>query len=164
MGLEYLVKGALLYQEKGLYVSLEEPPERVHFQSAAFSWDMDALAKEEKVQVIFKPFVDTGFDELAIDLASYIRENQIQRLVLDPLPALISQIEDVSVLREKLYYLTINLNKLGCTSLFLYPLGSYDSDKQFAIVQSLVQGSILLKYAWFQNRRLPAGAIQTAGG
>jgi circadian clock protein KaiC len=154
LGLEYLVKGALLYQEKGLYVSLEEPPERVHFQSAAFSWDMDALAKEEKVQIIFKPFVDTGFDELAIDLASYIRENQIQRLVLDPLPALISQIEDVSVLREKLYYLTINLNKLGCTSLFLYPLGSHDSDQQFTIVQSLVQGSILLKYAWFQNRRL----------
>jgi circadian clock protein KaiC len=154
LGLEYLVKGALLYQQKGLFVSLEEPPERVYFQSADFSWDMEALAKEGKVQVIFKPFVDTEFDELAIDLVSYIRDHQIQRLVLDPLPALISQIEDVSVLREKLYYLTANLNKLGCTSLFLYPLGSHDSDKQFAVAQSLVQGSILLKYAWFQNRRL----------
>jgi circadian clock protein KaiC len=62
--------------------------------------------------------------------------------------------QEIRRLKEKLYYLTINLNKLGCTSLFLYPLGSYDSDKQFAIAQSLVQGSILLKYAWFQNRRL----------
>lgn len=154
LGLEYLVNGALLYQQKGLFVSLEEPPERVYFQSADFSWDMEALAKDKMVQVIFKPFVDTEFDELAIELVSYIRDHQIQRLVLDPLPALLSQIQDVSVLREKLYYLTANLNNLGCTSLFLYPLVSQDSDQQFAVVQSLVQGSIILKYIWFRNRRL----------
>lgn len=155
LGLEYLVKGALLYQEKGLFVSLEEPTERISFQSAAFSWDLDALAQDRMVQVIFRPFVDINFDELIIELASFIREHRIRRLVLDPLPALIGRIQDVSVLREKLYYMTTNLNKLGCTSLFLYPLGNPSSSSmQFAVVQSLVQGSILLKYAWFQNRRL----------
>ena len=50
------------------------------------SWDMDALAKEEKVQIILSPLLILGFDELAIDLASYIRENQIQRLVLIHFP------------------------------------------------------------------------------
>lgn len=154
LGLEYLVKGALLYQEKGLYVSLEEPTERVSFQSAAFSGDMDALAQEGMVQIIFRPFVDFDIDEVIIKLAFFIREHMIRRLVLDPLPTLIDRVRDVSVLREKLYYMITNLNNLGCTSLFLYPLGSTGSDMQFAVVQSLVQGSILLKYAWLQNRRL----------
>lgn len=153
LGIEYLVKGALLYQEKGLFMSLEEPTERISVQSAAFSWDLDALAQEGKVYVVFRPFVDVDIDELVIKLASYIREHGIRRLVLDPLPSVIGRIQDVSVLREKLYYLITNLNNLGCTSLFLYPLGNTSSSTQFAVVQSLVQGSILLKYAWFQNRR-----------
>ncbi len=154
LGLEYLVKGALLYQEKGLFMSLEEPSERIFFQSAAFSWDLDALVREGKIHVVFRPFVDVYFDELIINLASYIRKHKIRRLVLDSLPVVIGPIQDVSVLREKLYYMTTNLNNLGCTSLFLYPLGRPGSDMQFAVAQSLVQGSILLKYAWFQNRRM----------
>lgn len=153
LGIEYLVRGALLYQEKGIYVSLEEPPEKIFFQSAAFSWDLDALAQEGMVQVIFKPFVNIELDEMIIELAFLIEEYKIKRLVIDPLPALIGRIQDVSVLREKLYYLITHLNNLGCTSLFLYSLENHNSI-QYAVVQSLVQGSIILKYAWFQNRRL----------
>lgn len=154
LGMEYLVNGARHHQERGLYVSLEETLERISAQAAAFSWDLDALEQDRKVRVIFRPFVDVNLDEMIVELADLIKEHQVQRLVLDPLPALIGRINDASVLREKLYCLIAYLNSLGCTSLFLYPTGSVDADRQFGIVQSLVQGSILLKYNWFQNRRI----------
>jgi len=153
LGLEYLVKGAQLYQEKGLYVSLEEPPERILMMAAAFSFNLEALIKEGYIQIMFRPFLNTHPDELWIELADKIKEHGFKRLVLDPLPALISSIEDLYVLRERIYYLTAYLNNLGCTSFLLYSIDSNGNDRQFGIVQSVVQGSVILKYSWFQNRR-----------
>lgn len=153
LGLEYLVKGAQLYQDKGLYVSLEEPPERILMMAAAFSYDLEALIKEGNIQVMFRPFLNTHPDELWIELTDKIKEYGIKRLVIDPLPALISRIGDLYVLRERIYYLTAYLNNLGCTSFLLYSLDNNGNDRQFGIVQSVVQGSVILKYSWFQNRR-----------
>ncbi len=153
LGLEYLVKGAQLFQDKGLYVSLEEPPDRILMMAAAFSYKLDALIEEGSIQLMFRPFLNTHPDELWVELTDKIKEYGIKRLVLDPLPALISRIGDPYVLRERIYYLTTYLNMLGCTSFLLYSLDNNGNDRQFGIVQSVVQGSVILKYCWFQNRR-----------
>jgi circadian clock protein KaiC len=153
LGLEYLTQGAKLYQENGLYVSLEEPPERIYMMAKAFSYDLEPLVREGKVRVTFRPFLDINLDELWFELTEVIKKYGIKRLVIDPLPALISRIENSYVLRERLYYLTANLNALGCTSFLLYSLDNNGNDRQFGIVQTMVQGSVILKYNWFQNRR-----------
>jgi len=154
LGLEYLVRGALQQQERGLFVSLEEAPQKIHAHAAAFGWDLAGLAQEGMIQVIFTPLVEVDFDELITRLGAVIRENRIVRVVFDALPALIARVRDMFVLREKLFYLTTYLNNLGCTTLFLYPTGIGIPNEQLDIVQSLVQGSILLKSSLFHNRRL----------
>jgi len=105
------------------------------------------------VQVIFTPLVEVDFDELLIRVGNIIQEHKIMRVVFDTLPALITRLRDVYVLREKLFYLVTYLNNLGCTTLLLYP-GTGAPSEQLDIVQSLVQGSILLKSSLFHNRRL----------
>lgn len=154
LGTEYLVKGAILYREKGCYVSLEEPPERIIARSASFSWNLPALIEQSLVQVFYRPFVDVNLDQFITEMGVFIRQHQIKRLVLDSLPALINGVQDTAALREKLFYLTAYLKNLDCTSLFLYPTEVGQEDGQFGIVQSLVQGSILLKSLLFHNRRM----------
>ncbi|NPV28775.1 MAG: AAA family ATPase [Firmicutes bacterium] len=154
LGLEFLVRGALAQQEKGLFVSLEETPQKVRAHAAAFDWDLADLAQKGMVHLLFAPLVDVDFDELLVRLGSIIREHRIVRVVVDTLPALITRLRDPFVLREKLFYLVTYLNNLGCTSLFLYPTGTGIPGEQLDIVQSLVQGSIFLKSSLFHNRRL----------
>ncbi|MDH7576611.1 MAG: ATPase domain-containing protein [Bacillota bacterium] len=153
LGLEYLVRGALQRQEKGLFVSLEETPQKIQAHAAAFNWDLADLMRKGMVQVIFTPLVEVDFDELLIRVGNIIQEHKIMRVVFDTLPALITRLRDVYVLREKLFYLVTYLNNLGCTTLLLYP-GTGAPSEQLDIVQSLVQGSILLKSSLFHNRRL----------
>ncbi|MDN5376297.1 MAG: circadian clock protein KaiC [Thermacetogenium sp.] len=153
LGTEYLVKGALC-GEKGCYVSLEEPPERIIARSASFSWNLSALIDQNLVQIFYTPFVDVNIDQFIAEIRGLIGRHRIRRLVLDSLPALISGVQDAAALREKLFFLLAYLKSLDCTSLFLYPTVVGQEDRQFGIVQSLVQGSIILKSILFHNRRM----------
>ena len=47
--LEFLYRGALEYNEPGIYVSLEESEEEVVRIAAGFGWDFQTLINEKKV-------------------------------------------------------------------------------------------------------------------
>lgn len=153
LGLGFLVKGVLL-QEKGIFISLEESASQIVTRAAAFGWDLPAFMRAGMLEVSYMPFVDIDLDEFIIQIGNFVRQHRINRLVLDSLPTLINCIRDLPVLREKLFYLTSYLNNLGCTTLLLYPIGIDAANEQFGVVQSLVQGSIILKFTLFRNRRL----------
>jgi len=154
LGLEYLVRGALLYRENGLFVSLEEAPDKIASHAATFDWDLAGLARQGMVQVYYRPLVDVEIDEFIFSLGNFIRQNRIRRVVIDSLPDLIARIYDTAQLREKIFYMISYLNNLGCTTLFLYPTGSELAGQQLDIVQSLAQGSILLRSTLVHNRRI----------
>ncbi|HHW39580.1 MAG TPA: AAA family ATPase, partial [Syntrophomonadaceae bacterium] len=154
LGLEYLVRGALLYREKGLFVSLDETPEKIFSHASTFDWDLAGLARQGMVQVYYRPLVDVEIDEFIFSLGNYVRQNQIRRVVIDSLPDLIARLYDTVQLREKAFYMISYLNNLGCTTLFLYPTGGEFAGQQLDIVQALAQGSILLRSTLVHNRRI----------
>ncbi|MGB9793060.1 MAG: ATPase domain-containing protein, partial [Thermacetogeniaceae bacterium] len=154
LGLEYLVKGALLFRERGLYVSLEEAPERIVSQAAAFGWDLAELERQGLIQVYYRPLVDLEIDEFIFSLGALVRENRFQRAVIDSLPDLIGRISDAVLLREKAFYMIGFLNNAGCTTLLLYPSGKEFGGEHLEVVQALAQGSILLSSALVHSRRI----------
>jgi circadian clock protein KaiC len=71
MGLQFLVKGATEYGEKGVFVTFEETREDITEQASQFGWDLNKLESEGNLKIVqFIPskhhlaFVNFQLDEL----------------------------------------------------------------------------------------------------
>jgi circadian clock protein KaiC len=52
LGLEFIYRGATLYNEPGLIVVFETDPDMLLRDAAAFGWDVAALQQQHRLQVI----------------------------------------------------------------------------------------------------------------
>jgi KaiC/GvpD/RAD55 family RecA-like ATPase len=52
LGMQYIYKGATLYNEKGIYAVFHEHPEKVREYMLSFGWDIDAAGRAEKIMII----------------------------------------------------------------------------------------------------------------
>lgn len=153
-GLQYLLKGAWDYGEKGIFLSLEETPSQLLANAHRFNWDLQALQKQNLVKVLYKPLSDMEIDETIIWLAEQVITLGARRLVIDSIYGFLSRLDNTAVLYEKFYYLVTYLNKLNCTTLLLSPAWEVTYGGKMEIIHSTVQGTILLKSNLIQKRRV----------
>lgn len=51
-GMQYLYKGAIEYNEPGVYVTLDETPNKIRRNMSSFGWDIQALENEGKLIIV----------------------------------------------------------------------------------------------------------------
>lgn len=112
-GLQYLCKGVLDYGEPGVFISLEEDPERLIKTCESFGWDAKKLISEDKLIIVKTPLYKFNV------LTDIIRENVSQinakRLVIDPGAMIDLFFERPIESRKAIVELAIMLKKLNCT-------------------------------------------------
>ena len=112
---EYLFKGADQFNQKGLYVSLELPPDRV-VESAKilFDWDWD---KHLNKDIIITKIQRNDFDNMASIIGAYVNEHGIERVVIDSLTLLSLYFRNEDAYRSNLIELYEFLSSLDCTTI-----------------------------------------------
>lgn len=113
--LQFLCRGASEYGENGVFISLEEDPERLIKTCESFGWNARKLISENKLIIAKTPLYKFNV------LKDIIRENVFQinakRLVLDP-GAMIDLFFERSIeTRKAIVELGVMLKKLNCTSI-----------------------------------------------
>src|SRR5450432_3730504 len=53
MGMEFIYRGIVEYNEPGLIVVFETTPDKLIRDAAGFGWDLDELQEQKKLQIIF---------------------------------------------------------------------------------------------------------------
>ena len=53
LGMEFIYRGISQYNEPGLIVVFETSPDKLIRDAAAFGWDLDALQRQKKLEIIF---------------------------------------------------------------------------------------------------------------
>jgi len=154
LGLQYLVKGALERQERGIFLSLEEPPGQLMANARRFKWELEVLQKQGLIKVIYMPLSEMEIDETIISLGEQVKSLGIRRVVIDSVYGIFSRIDNAAVLHEKFYCLVTYLNRLNCTTLLISPAWDLATGSKVEVVHSVVQGMILLKSVMLQNRRI----------
>ncbi|MCL6558771.1 MAG: AAA family ATPase, partial [Firmicutes bacterium] len=154
LGLQYLVKGALDYGERGIFLSLEETPAQLLANARCFDWNLAYLKEKELVDVLYTPLSDMEIDETIISLGEQVKSLGARRLVIDSIYGFFSRIDNTAVLNEKFYYLVNYLNRLNCTTLLISPAWEMVDSGKVEVIHSVVQGTILLKSILLQNRRI----------
>jgi circadian clock protein KaiC len=85
MGLEFIYRGIVEYDEPGLVVVFETSPDKLIRDATGFGWNLDELQKEKKLQIIFtSPYVFNqelhSTDSLLLETA---REMGARRIFVD---------------------------------------------------------------------------------
>ena len=125
LAMEFLVKGATLYDEPGVFMAFEETSEDLTKNVASLGFDLDGLTKKKKLAIDYvyierSEIEETGeydLEGLFVRLDYAINSIQAKRVVLDTIEVLFGGLPNEGVLRAELRRLFRWLKDKGVTAL-----------------------------------------------
>lgn len=88
--LQFLANGAQKYDEKGLFITVEQSAEDVVSQAKQFGWDFNQLENNGKIKIVSligkMPFEESTMQEIK----NFIQENHYDRIVFDSVTSLLN--------------------------------------------------------------------------
>jgi circadian clock protein KaiC len=138
LSLEFIVKGALNYNEPGVFVAFEEKADELVKNVASLGFDLDQLQKNKMIRLdhvhIEKSEIEeTGeynLDGLFIRLGYAIDNIGAKRVVLDTIENLFSGLNNQAILRAELRRLFHWLNDKGVTAIITAERGEGSLTRQ----------------------------------
>jgi KaiC/GvpD/RAD55 family RecA-like ATPase len=162
--LQFLHNGATMYNEPGIYVSLDESICDIKKNVRAFGWDFDRLEKEQKIVFLDASFFKRISDVVNISedekknengysiknlrnlIEDTIQEIDAKRVVVDPMSTLIFQYPDLNERRLAVIDLITTLRlRPDCTSLIIMDLRTSTLEREYQIEEFVTQGTIILQ-------------------
>ena len=114
--LQYLYVGAKEFNENGLYVSIEENPNKLRTYGNEFGWkDIENLEKEKRLEFLRVSPSERKFD-IVQTVKEKVREMNAKRMVVDSLSAIYLAFEDIT---QFVYSFVNLLEELNLTSIFI---------------------------------------------
>lgn len=138
MAMEFLVKGATLYNEPGVFVSFEESVQELTTNVASLGFDLQALHDRKLLRIdhVFierSEIVETGefdLEGLFIRLNYAIDSIGAKRVVLDTIESLFSGLPNPAILRAELRRLFRWLKEKGVTAIITGERGDNSLTRQ----------------------------------
>ncbi len=155
-GMQYLYKGIKDYNEKGLFLSLEQKPEKIiEDLESSYGWD---LKKEVKNKNLIVQSVDRyNFQNLLDICQSSVTQLGVKRVVLDTVTMLRLFFKDNFEFRKGLFNLLDFLSSLDATVVLTSERDySLREDARFGLEEFIADGVILLYNLPKRNERVSA--------
>ena len=115
-GMQFIYHGAMK-GEPGVYVSLEEPIERVIKNMEEFGWEVRKLIEEGKM-VIVRPEI-YELDALKRSIFESVDRIKAHRLVIDSFTLITTYLKDDYDVRKTMFDIGHEIKKLDCTTLLI---------------------------------------------
>ncbi|MFH1696461.1 MAG: ATPase domain-containing protein [Candidatus Diapherotrites archaeon] len=154
LSMQYIYRGALDYNEPGLYVTLEGNVKNITWNMASFHWDIKRLQDKDlmKIYRLNLDKVKKGSDvESQVDaelgtIADMVKEIGAKRLVVDSTSAFGVWMSDTGALRNMLFRFTNGLKNLNCTTLMTSETKGRKTDFSTFGVEEFVADGIIALY------------------
>jgi circadian clock protein KaiC len=155
--LQYLVNGARIYGEPGIFIAFEETSKRIIANAESFDWKLGQLQPKKLLFVDAQPkfdLVQTGDFDLCGMLAGLgLQATQIKarRIVFDALDIVLGLLPDQAARRREIYRLHEWLVDRGLTCIFTLK-GTADeansiTDQLYGFMQFMVDCSVILNHS-----------------
>ena len=160
LAMQFLYKGALEYDEPGIFVSLCENPDDIRKNMSVFGWNVAKLERQNKLMIIdARPVTHTEdgyivpneglfkgenipFSHIANQILQAVNEMGAKRLAIDSITILTTQYENNLNVRQGLLGLIQVLSSLDCVTILL----SESEEKDAYIERVLVPAVIMMYY------------------
>ena len=152
--LQFVYKGAKVYDEPGIYVTLEERVPSIMKNAATYGWDLDTLQKKDQLAMIdISPAVNGQLrkvDPTAVfsTISSHWKRIGAKRIVIDPITVFGMQSENDMQLRQDLIRFSSLLKELNATVIFVTEIPE-DSQalSRFGVEEFIADGVVVLYYS-----------------
>jgi circadian clock protein KaiC len=158
MALQFLVNGASLFDESGIFVAFEETSPRIVANAESFGWKLAELQRKKKLFFLdAQPqadLVQSGSFDLSGMLAaldSKVRAIRARRIVFDALDIVLALLPDAAARRREIYRLHDWLLARGLTGIITSKAGGSDgisyTDHSFGVMQFMVDCVVILNHS-----------------
>ncbi len=154
LGLQFLVHGAVKCGDNGVYASVIESGEKLKRNARRFGWDLEALEKEGRLQLVsLQSTMKAGVSTALETVLEALHTVKARRLVFDSLSALMTAFESTAEARSFLHIMLKFLEAANCTTLMIseVPWGKQQLGTSFE--EFLGDGLIVLESS-FDNSRV----------
>lgn len=153
--MQFLVHGAR-QGERGLFLSFEEPPQRLRRMAHSFSWDLRALEDQGLIRIIFVPQNDIRTEELLSLLLREMDAFQPQRFVMDSFSVFLYRVQQAAVQRERASQLTTMIRQHDMVGLLISDIPASAANYQlsrFGVEETVADGTIVLSTEMHARQR-----------
>lgn len=141
-GMQFIVKGAVKYDEPGVFVTFDEQPEKLREDMLRFGWDLKALEDANKVVVIDASSARAGspseeenalmpgqldLDKILVEIIGTAKRLKAKRLVLDSLASMGLQLDGDQDARRAVLKTSFMLARSGLTTLLITEVPAFSS-------------------------------------
>jgi len=155
LGLQFLINGALNYNEPGIFVSFDDLPRHIRTDMKSFGWNIEQLEKEFDPPLLTlvdgfsarvglttseKFTIRANLDSLLMVLTEILEETGATRVCIDSLSTLSTIVKDPVQVRKEILTMGAILGEQGCTTM----LTSENSES--GVEEYSAQGLIRLSY------------------
>lgn len=154
---QYIYNGAKLYNEPGIFVTVEESVKNIGWNIESFSWDIKSLEGKNMMK-LYRLKLDPARDiKIQIDeelkiISDLIKKIGAKRLAIDSTTAFGIWVRETSDLRYLLYKFADGLKELGCTTLLTAETKGGKVDFSAFGVEEFVADGVLALYFVPPNR------------
>jgi circadian clock protein KaiC len=159
---QFLVNGIDRYNENGIFVSLEERKDHIYQAMKRFKWNLSRFEEDGKFHFLDASPIrhapgevkvgklvvgkrDFSMLSLINTIESLAKSNKAERIVVDPLAALIYQYPQVHERRNAFLDLIEALTDTGATCLITMESSSLGTERSVVEEEYLADGSIILQ-------------------
>jgi circadian clock protein KaiC len=155
--LQYLINGARIFSEPGIFVAFEETSKRILANAVSFDWKISQLRQNQLLIIDAQPnfdLVQTGdFDlcGLLAGLGFQATQMKARRIVFDALDIVLALLPDFTARRREVYRLHEWLVNRGLTCIFTLKATAADSNsitqQPYGFMQFMVDCSLILNHS-----------------
>ncbi len=159
---QFIYKGAVEYDEPGIFVTLDERPNLIREDMLQFGWDFKREEERDMIRIIDASIAKVGLpseevyhmpesgfdlDRLLVEIIKAAKEMGAKRVAVDSLPALGFRYDSESDIRKAILKMSYVLMKSGLTSIITseIPEGSKQYSK-YGVEEFVADGVIILSY------------------
>ncbi len=119
LALKFLIEGASR-GEQGVFVSFEESAEQLQIAANQLGWDINKFFQSGQLDIRFISPVELDVDKHAFEIAEIVKENSIERFVVDSISSFENSVPDLKKYKDYLWALGQLLRKQNVTSIFTW--------------------------------------------
>jgi len=151
--MQFIYKGAKVYDEPGIYVTLEESVPSIIKNATSYGWDLDSLQKKDKLAFIdVSPAVSGQLrrvEPTAIfeSVSACWKKIGAKRIVIDPVVVFGMQTDSTMQLRQDLMRFSSLLKQLDSTILFVTEIPEESQAlSRYGVEEFIADGVIVLYF------------------
>jgi circadian clock protein KaiC len=152
--MQFIYKGAKVYDEPGIYVTMEESIPSVLRNASTYGWDIEDLQKKDKIALLdIAPAVNgqlrkVDVSDIYSNVYSLWKKIGAKRIVIDPITVLGMQTDSPMQLRQDLIRFSSLLKELDSTVMYVTEIPE-DSQglSRYGVEEFIADGVVVLYYS-----------------